>query len=115
MWLIIGIGILCLLVGFGLGYLFHQLSMESAQERNNLAKKVSALPYVILDFLSNSKFNSLSADDKVDFITDFFRKELRNLGVAAYTTTQIALEEFYKRKHLNRDIPGNVSPQPRMN
>ena len=102
MWLMIVVGILGLGIGFGGGYLFFQWRMESAHERGNLAKKISALPYVILEFLDQSKFKSLSADNKVDFITEFFRKELKNLNVAAYTPVQPALDDFYKRHRLNR-------------
>ncbi len=102
MWLIILAGLIGLGIGFGAAFLFYRSTMESAQERGNLAKRISALPYVILDFLSHSKFNALSADDKVDFITDFFRRELRNLRVAAYTPTAMALDDFYKRRHLDR-------------
>lgn len=109
MWITIIVGIICLGVGFTGGFLFFRSSMESAQERGNLAKKVSALPYTILDFLSNPRFNSLSADQKVDFITEFFRKELRSLNVAAYTPTQMALEDFYKRRRLNPTLQQTVT------
>lgn len=101
MWLTIMIGIICLGVGFAGGYGYFQSTMESAQERGNLAKKISALPYQILDLINNAKFTLLKPDDKLDFITEYFRKELRALNVGAYTTTQIALDDFYKRKKLN--------------
>jgi hypothetical protein len=101
MWATVIIGIICLGIGCGGGIVYQRSTMESAQERGNLAKKLSALPYLILDFMSNSKFSALTPDDRLDFITAFFRSELKDLSVAAYTTTQIALDEFYRRKKLN--------------
>lgn len=115
MWITIIVGIICLGAGLAGGFLFFRSTMESAQERGNLAKKISALPYTILDFMSNSKFNVLSPDHKVDFITEFFRKELRTLSVAAYTPTQIALDDFYKRKKLNPVLQKATIEEPAAN
>jgi hypothetical protein len=100
MWLAVVVGIICLGIGFAGGIWFHRFTMESERERGNLAKKISALPYMILDFMGNSKFNALKPDDKLDFITEYFRTEFKTLNVAAYTTTQDALDEFYRRKKL---------------
>lgn len=101
MWITIFIGLIGLGLGFLGGYWFNRSSLGPAQEHNNLAKKIFAVPYVFLDFLGNSKFNALSPDNKVDFITEFFRKEMKDLKVATYTTTPIALDDFYRRKRLN--------------
>ena len=100
MWLTIVVGVICIGIGFAGGFWFYRSTMESERERGNLAKKISALPYILLDFMSNSRFNALTPDDKLEFITEFFRKELKALNVAAFTTTQAALDEFYERKKL---------------
>jgi hypothetical protein len=102
MWLSIVVGVVCLGVGFAGGFWFYRSTMESERERGNLGKKISALPYILLDFMSNPRFNALTPDDKLEFITGFFRQELRTLNIAAYTTTQIALDTFYQRKKLNQ-------------
>ncbi|MBZ5534847.1 MAG: hypothetical protein LAO31_02740 [Acidobacteriia bacterium] len=101
MWLTVVVAVVCLGVGFAGGFWFYRSTMESERERGNLAKKISALPYILLDFMNNSRFNALTPDDKLEFITDFFRQELKALSVAAYTTTQAALDDFYQRKKLN--------------
>lgn len=102
MWPTIIAGMIGLAGGFAAGYFFFRSTMESAHERGNLAKKISALPYTLLEFISNPKFNALTADQKVDFVSGFFRKELRNLSGAAYPPAQMALEEFYKEKKLDK-------------
>jgi hypothetical protein len=102
MWLTIVVAVVCLGIGFAGGFWFYRSTMESERERGNLAKKISALPYILLDFMNNSRFNALTPDHKLEFITDFFRKELKALNVAAYTPTQVALDDFYERKKLNQ-------------
>ncbi len=110
MWLTVMVGIICLGIGFVAGFWFYRSTLESERGRGNLAKKISALPYMILDFMSNSRFTALNPDDKLDFITDYFRRELKALNVPAYTTTQVALDEFYKRKKLN-PLPQKSPPK----
>jgi hypothetical protein len=105
MWITIITGIVCLGLGLAGGYAFSKNAMGSELERNNLTTKLSALPYVILDFMSNSKFNSLTPDQRLEFVTTYFRKELKALYVSAYTPAQSALEDFFKRKRLTPNSP----------
>jgi len=102
MWLTIVVAVVCLGIGFAGGYWFYRSTLESERERGNLAKKISALPYTLLDFMNNSRFNALTPDEKLEFITEYFRKELKALNSASYTTTQAALDDFYQRKRLNQ-------------
>jgi hypothetical protein len=104
------VGAVGLVIGFFGGILYRRSTMESAREHGNLSKKISALPYVLLDLMDNPRFRSLSSDDKTEFVAGFFRKELKVLNAPVYTTSQTALEEFYKRKHLDR-VPGHAVAQ----
>ncbi|MDD5544792.1 MAG: hypothetical protein PHX83_16620 [Acidobacteriia bacterium] len=108
--LFIIVGVAGVVLGFAGGFLYTHMTMESARERGNLSKKISALPYMLLDLMDNPRFRSLSSDDKTEFVASFFRKELKTLNVPVYTTSQIALEQFYKRKHLDR-VPGQAVAQ----
>lgn len=104
------VGVAGFVLGFAGGFFYNHMTMESARERGNLSKKIAALPYVLLDLMDNAKFRSLSSDDKTEFVAGFFRKELKTLNAPVYTTSQIALEQFYKRKHLDR-VPGQTVAQ----
>jgi hypothetical protein len=59
--------------------------------------------------MSNSKFNALTPDQRLEFVTSYFRKELKALYVSAYTPTQGALDDFFKRKRLTPNTPKPIS------